>query len=718
MTRKMKVGFLKILFIQFLIISGGYCQSFQWGYSPPEEAGFSSQKLYAVRDTLAEHGTTSFLVIRNDKVVMEWYAPGWNPERKHYTASLAKALVGGLSLVLALNDGKIKIDDPAAKYIPQWKLDLMKSKITILELATHTSGIADAEVTQQEIDAAKAAGETLSTSHMQIPGWKGDFWRQDPDPFTVARDKALVLFTPGTAYQYSNPGMGMLAYAITASYKGTSYKDIRSLLKTRIMEPIGIKDSEWDVGYGKTFHVDDLDLVADWGGADFTPLAVARIGRLMLRKGNWEGIQLIDSSWVETVTRYAGMPMEAGVKMHPVIANGLPWYVNYDGMWPELPRDAFMGAGAGNQFLLVIPSLNMIVVRNGNDMYDPGRGEGFYYGIVKYLVNPLMESVTGPPYPYSGMINHVDFAPDTSIIRLAEGSDNWPVTWGDDNYIYTAYGDGRGFDPKVDKKLSLGFAKISGDPPVIKGFNIRSVTGEQTGDGRAGKKASGMLMVNWVLYMFVRNANGNGTGSQLAWSKDHGKTWTLADWKFEDSFGYPVFLNFGKNYAGARDNYVYIYSSDENDAYKPADHMVLARVPKGRIKNRDSYEFFRGLDNKGEAEWASDIKERGSVFTHPAMCYRSGISYDEGLKIYLWCQVNPDSRDPRGPRFQGGFGIYESPEPWGPWKTVYYCRNWDTGPGETMSIPTKWISKDGKTFYLVFSGNDSFSVRKVTLSTK
>jgi len=36
------------------------------------------------------------------------------------------------------------------------------------------------------------------------------------------------------------------------------------------------------------------------------------------------------------------------------------------------------------------------------------------------------------------------------------------------------------------------------------------------------------------------------------------------------------------------------------------------------------------------------------------------------LKRYLWCQVLPFSTDERGPRFQGGFGIYETPEPWGP----------------------------------------------------
>ena len=99
-----------------------------------------------------------------------------------------------------------------------------------------------------------------------------------------------------------------------------------------------------------------------------------------------------------------------------------------------------------------------------------------------------------------------------------------------------------------------------------------------------------MLMVDGVLYVWVRNA-GN---SQLAWSMDHAQTWTWADWRFETSFGCPTFLNFGKDYAGARDGYVYVYSPDVDSAYRAADRMVLARVPKGRIAERGAYEFFKG----------------------------------------------------------------------------------------------------------------------------
>src|SRR5262249_29735692 len=125
--------------------------------------------------------------------------------------------------------------------------------------------------------------------------------------------------------------------------------------------------------------------------------------------------------------------------------------------------------------------------------------------------------------------------------------------------------------------------------PAFQGINIPSPSGEQLGEGAASKKASGILCVEGVLYLGARNA-GN---AQLAWSKDHGKTWQWADWKFTTSFGCPTFLNFGKNYAGAHDEFVYVYSHDAGSAYRPADRMVLARVPKRNIKARAAYEFFR-----------------------------------------------------------------------------------------------------------------------------
>ncbi|MHC4229294.1 MAG: serine hydrolase domain-containing protein, partial [Planctomycetota bacterium] len=352
---------------------------FKWQRASAESQGFKAGKLDDLRRSLAAKNTKALLIVRNDRIVCEWYAAGHGPDKKHYTASLAKALVGGMSLLITLNDGRIAADDPVYKYVTQWKGHPDKSRITIRHLATHSSGIEDAE--QDDIP------------HTELPGWKGGFWRKDPDPFTLSRDKAPIVFTPGAKYAYSNPGMAMLSYAVTASLRNAKHIDVRTLLREHIMRPIGAKDSEWSIGYGKTYDVDGLKLVPNWGGGSYTARAVARVGRLMLRKGNWQGKQLIERRWVERVLQYAGTALPDRPPGNPQPGCGLGWYTNFDAVWPKVPRDAFAGAGAGNQVLLVVPSLNLIVVRNGGNLYDAAKGEGFWGGLEKHLFDPMMDAL-------------------------------------------------------------------------------------------------------------------------------------------------------------------------------------------------------------------------------------------------------------------------------------------------------------------------------------
>lgn len=322
-----------------------------------------------------------------------------------------------------------------------------------------------------------------------------------------------------------------------------------------------------------------------------------------------------------------------------------------------------------------------------------------------------------PPYPQSTVITGINWAATSTIERKASGSDTWPLTWGDDGTLYTAFGDGWGFEPKVPNKLSLGFSKVTGSGSNFSGTNVRSSSGEQSGDGSNGKKASGMLMVNGTLYLWVRNANNNGQQCQLAWSNDHANVWTWSNWKFSQ-LGYCVFLNFGKNYAGARDNYVYMYSPDTSSAYNETDHLVLARVTRTHITDRDSYEYFMGLDANNSPRWSKDISQRSSVFTFLNGVNRLDVTYNAPLGRYL---MTLRSRSRAGG--VNHFSIYDAPEPWGPWTTVYYTENWEGkalatgngGWGEAQHIPSKWISTDGKTFFLVFAGDDSFSVRRADL---
>ena len=113
-------------------------------------------------------------------------------------------------------------------------------------------------------------------------------------------------------------------------------------------------------------------------------------------------------------------------------------------------------------------------------------------------------------------------------------------------------------------------------------------------------------MVDGVLYMWVRNLKKDGTGSSLAWSNDHAKSWTWADWSFPE-IGYPTWLNAGRNYEAAEDKYVYCYSPDTPSAYKTTDHILLARVPLSETPNKAAYRFFAGMNDEGEPKWTADF---------------------------------------------------------------------------------------------------------------
>ena len=106
------------------------------------------------------------------------------------------------------------------------------------------------------------------------------------------------------------------------------------------------------------------------------------------------------------------------------------------------------------------------------------------------------------------------------------------------------------------------------------------------------------------------------------------KTWTWADWKLSQ-LGYCTFVNFGRNYAGPRDEYVYTVTHDGPMADGPADRMILMRVPKAKVPDRAAYEFFAGLDAEELALFSSastvEVAERNSANAWRAWMSQSTI---------------------------------------------------------------------------------------------
>ena len=168
---------------------------------------------------------------------------------------------------------------------------------------------------------------------------------------------------------------------------------------------------------------------------------------------------------------------------------------------------------------------------------------------------------------------------------------------------------------------------------------------------------------------------GSGTSSyreaRLFRSADHGASWTRTNWAFSrtDRLIMPTICQFGRDYSGAPDRYVYHYfirlqgHPSQLSVHKPGQ-VDLARVPTGSLLDRSGYEFFAGLNADGRPKWTADPRDRRSVFEDPrGVGWCISVSYDAPLKRYLLSTEHDAT-------FRRNLGILDAPQPWGPWTTV------------------------------------------------
>ena len=325
-----------------------------------------------------------------------------------------------------------------------------------------------------------------------------------------------------------------------------------------------------------------------------------------------------------------------------------------------------------------------------------------------------------PPYPPSKLIREMALDWSTHK-RDAIGSDNWQLTWADDDHLYGAWGDGGGFGgTNSDGRVSLGFARVEGDWTSYKGVNLwggRDALNPATFEG----KSWGTICVDGVLYMWVSPKSllpDMQSEARLCVSHNHGASWNRNGWAFtrEDGLSIPTVCQFGRDYAGARDKYVYHYFIAPRES-GPKDYRIqkpgaihLARTPKRDLLDRNAYEFRSGNG------WTRDVTRKTPVFEdrENGTGWVCSVSYNGGLKRYILMVEHSMGS-------QGYLGVYEARQPWGPWFTVHFatepfgawhvpanCFFWNT--------PTKWISRDGREFTLLFTGagrgkdNDSFNL--------
>ena len=321
------------------------------------------------------------------------------------------------------------------------------------------------------------------------------------------------------------------------------------------------------------------------------------------------------------------------------------------------------------------------------------------------------------PYPRSQTIHGIklDWA---SHKRMAEGSDNWPITWANNNNQYTTWGDGGGFDgTNTENRVSLGVARIEGTAKNYSGKNVWGGDIKGSTDKITGK-SYGIVAIKNTLYMWVSpGSDSDGfKEARLFFSTDSGGTWKKAEWAFSADEGLlnPTFLQFGRGYEVARDRFVYVYAviikdSSKLEVQKPGE-IALLRVLKHKILFRKAYEFFSGIDNTGKPVWAPEISKHVPVFQDEnGVGWNCAVSYNKGLKRYILTTEHSRS-------FEGNLGIFDAPEPWGPWTTVSYIESFGAPAIETTTFywnfSNKWLSRDGRRFVLLFTGireNDSWN---------
>lgn len=358
-----------------------------------------------------------------------------------------------------------------------------------------------------------------------------------------------------------------------------------------------------------------------------------------------------------------------------------------------------------------------------------------------------------PPYPPSEVITGLSWDFANQPARMAIGSDLWPTTWGSDGKVWTNWGDGGGFHgSNRDHRTSLGFAKIAGFPPDITGVNVWGNAAPPQNKATAKYQATfcgksdSMLSVRGVLYAWVGSYYNRDKRnkpkcppdprpgfSQLSWSMDQGRTWRRSAWRAQWISGQlqpGKFLNFGKDYDGvppALAGYIYMYGGvggNDEDVY-------LLRVRIASVKHRPTYRVFQGLDACGKPMWTSSFAVVGAapVFHDPNLVSGFTVSYHAASARYLATAYHGISAG--GPVGQSQkLGVFEAPQPWGPWRTVQYTDGWGppgrpygAGEGLGLSFPNAWVSADGKTLWGVFSSapgtdapGDAFNMLKATLS--
>lgn len=270
--------------------------------------------------------TVSYVVIKDDSLIYEKNWENYGDDSYVNSFSMAKSLTSAL-IGCAIRDGLIKsIDEPVANYLPEFK-EGEKSKITIRHLLTMSSGL------------------DFKEEYVSPLAWPAEaYYGNDVNTLTL---KANPVTAPGKIWAYKGGDTQLLGMILQKVLK----KELSVYASERLWQPMGAEHP----AYWSLDEVGTEKVSCCWytNARDY-----ARLAKLMMNKGNWNGTQLIDSVYaVESVMAAPLMDDEGG----PNQKYGFQWW-----LMEHKGHKIFYARGIRGQYIFAVPDQNMIVVRLGH----------------------------------------------------------------------------------------------------------------------------------------------------------------------------------------------------------------------------------------------------------------------------------------------------------------------------------------------------------------
>jgi len=270
--------------------------------------------------------THALVVIQHGRLVLERYDAAHGPDMTYPSWSKAKSITHAL-VGIAVGDGKLDISAPAD--VPEWsKPGDPRAAITLDLLLRMSSGLAFVEVYTPE-DPSDVIAMLFGEGKDDVAGY--------------AAAKPLA-HAPGSFWSYSS-GTSNIVSRTLARAVGAVGTDFEAFMRRRLFDPIGM-----------TSAIPKFDAAGTFIGSSFcfcTARDFARFGLLYLRGGVWDGRRILPEGWVDYArTQTWQQPNDDG-------DYGAHWWLGLAG------PGSFSANGYDGQYTVVIPDLDMVVVRHG-----------------------------------------------------------------------------------------------------------------------------------------------------------------------------------------------------------------------------------------------------------------------------------------------------------------------------------------------------------------